>query len=111
MEIRDTLPKTTSGVKGPYGLPLMRMENEGEVMQIQIQLIHVGWKPNLAKMANRKFHFIRSNAFSMSILIAIRPPRPFFFLVSVEKFMSKNGVTLDISRRDKSRLERGDEIM
>jgi hypothetical protein len=89
-----------------------RMENEGELMQIRIQLIQVGWKPNLAKMANRKFHSIRSKAFSMSILIAIRHPLYFlFFLQNVEKFMSKNGVILDISRRDKSRLERGDEMV
>jgi hypothetical protein len=63
--------------KRPKGLPLIRMEKDGKVMQIRIQLIHVEWKPNLAKMAKRKFHSIQSKAFSISILIAIRPPLPF----------------------------------
>jgi len=38
-----------AGVKKPNGLPLMSMENEGEVTHIRIQLIQVGWKPSLLK--------------------------------------------------------------
>jgi hypothetical protein len=57
------------------------MEKDVEVTQTQIQLIHVGWKPNLLKMAKRKDHAIWSKAISISILTTISPPRPFFDLI------------------------------
>jgi hypothetical protein len=50
--------------------------HDGEDKQIRIQLIHVGWKPSLSRIYNRKFHFIRSKSFSIYILKAIKPPCP-----------------------------------
>jgi hypothetical protein len=96
-------------VKRPKGLPFIRMEKEGEVMQIHTQFVQVGWNPNLAIMARRNSHSILSKAFSMSILRAMRPPLPGF--KGVEEFMGQNRVVLNISGRNKSRLEGGDDVM
>jgi hypothetical protein len=73
--------KPCSRLKRLYELPLMKIEKEGEVMQIRIQLIQVGWNPSLNKITRIKIHSILSKVFSMSILMAIRPPLPLLELM------------------------------
>jgi hypothetical protein len=76
-----------SGQKRPkvmqIRIPLIRMENDGEVMQIRIQLIHIGENPSLDIMAKIKLHSIWSKAFSISILTAMSPPQPLFEFIEL----------------------------
>lgn len=68
-------------VKVPIGLPFSRMENEEVEIQECIQLMNIAGKPSRDNTWSIGCHSILSKAFSVSTLIAMKPPLPFFCLI------------------------------
>jgi hypothetical protein len=102
--------KPQAGVKRPNGLPFISVE-EVKVMQIQTQFVQVVWNPNLAIMARRNIPFYPIKGFLDVYFENHEASSPFFGFKGVEEFTGKNRVVLNISGRNKSRLEGGDDVM
>jgi hypothetical protein len=93
-------------------LSLIRIEKEKEDIRDSIKPIQVSLNPNFLMIAGKNFHSILSKAFYIFILRNINPfwAFPFLVLESMEQFMSKDSVILNVPTRHKSGLKRRDYL-